>query len=209
MRLWLSFAIILPYDTKVSNICLFRFIWRTWNARYTLRWVRSSWTNTEDICPLVSCNLFPLSSLRYSIMSSFTRLLTNFTSMGRGTCDGDDLSCVTSRLLGSSEDGLTPSTRAGTVVALADSSRGTGWSAGAGWSIWPEGRDGFPTRWVTSRSSVEIASSWCWQHVTPWYQCPRRCFQGPRICEPNPSYRAAPSRHISVPIPRSDLIYSG
>ena len=126
--------------------------------------------------------------------------------------DGDDLSCVMSRLLCSSEAGHMPSTRAGTVVALADSSRGTGWSAGAGWSIWPEGRDGFPTRWVTSRSSMEIggiASSWCWQHVTPWYQCPLRCFQGPRICEPTPSYRAAPSRHISVPIPRSDLTSSG
>ena len=46
--------------------------------------------------------------------------------------DGDDLSCVMSRLLGSSEAGHMPSTRAGTVVALADSSRGTGWSAGAG-----------------------------------------------------------------------------
>ena len=85
IRLWSSLTITLPQDIYVSLICPFRWITRAWNASFALRWVRSSWTKTGNRWPFASRNFFPLRFLRELIMSPFTRLLTNFTSMGRGT----------------------------------------------------------------------------------------------------------------------------
>ena len=153
-------------------------------SRYALRWVRSAWNKfwrhmSFGILQFLSLELFVWFHYVF-----FHPSADKFPQYGPGNLWWGWPVLMTSRLFGSSETGLTPSTKAGTVVEVApvDSSRGTGWSAGAGWSIWPEGRHVFPTWWVTSRSSMEIrglASSWRWQHVTPWYQCPLGCFQGP------------------------------
>ena len=117
------------------------------------------WNKDWEQVTLRISRFFPFRFLRELKMWPFTRLLTNFTSMGRGTCGCDWPSCVASRLLDSAETGFTSS---GSVpAASAETSRETGWLASSARSIWPGGSDGFPTRWVTSRSSIEIGGFSC------------------------------------------------